>query len=80
MNVDQTPYRTIWTADDGWHVRIIDQTRLPHEFVVLDLENIEQMPRRSAMGAGAPLIGASAAHACAGDERLSIRREFSGGD
>ena len=22
MNVDQIPYRTIWTADDGWRVRI----------------------------------------------------------
>ena len=33
MNIDGKPYRTIWLADDGWSVEIIDQTRLPHELV-----------------------------------------------
>jgi len=26
MKVDGKPYRTIWPADDGWAVEIIDQT------------------------------------------------------
>ena len=31
MNVNGTPTRTIWLADDGRSVQIIDQTRLPLE-------------------------------------------------
>lgn len=31
MNVDGTPYRTIWPAPDGRAAEIIDQTRLPFE-------------------------------------------------
>ena len=67
MNVDQTPYRTIWTADDGWRVRIIDQTRLPHDFVILELENIGEVAEAIKMMRvrGAPLIGASAAYGIA---------------
>jgi methylthioribose-1-phosphate isomerase len=34
MKVDGQPYRTIWPADDGRAVEIIDQTRLPHAFVI----------------------------------------------
>ena len=37
MNVKGEQYRTIWLADDGFSVNIIDQTRLPHEFVVVKL-------------------------------------------
>ena len=40
MNVDGTPYRTIWPADDGWAVEIIDQTRLPFDFVTRRLESV----------------------------------------
>ena len=40
MNVDGTPYRTIWLAEDGWAVMIIDQTRLPFEFVTRRLETV----------------------------------------
>ncbi len=67
MKVDGAPYRTIWISEDGWSVTIIDQTRLPHEFVVerlADLESaacaIETMQVR-----GAPLIGATAAYGVA---------------
>ena len=67
MNVDQIPYRTIWTADDGWRVRIIDQTRLPHNLVILELENIVEMAEaiKIMRVRGAPLIGASAAYGIA---------------
>ena len=64
MKVDGVPYRTVWLAEDGWAVEIIDQTRLPHEFAVLGLKTLED-----ALGAikdmqvrGAPLIGATAAY------------------
>ena len=38
MKIDGTHYRTIWVAEDGWSVEIIDQTRLPHEFATVRLE------------------------------------------
>ena len=34
MNIHGRHYRTIWVAADGVCVEVIDQTRLPHEFVV----------------------------------------------
>ena len=37
MKVDGKPYRTIWLGEDGWSVEIIDQTRLPHDFVTARL-------------------------------------------
>src|SRR3546814_15813633 len=67
MKVDGVPYRTIWPDSDGDCIRIIDQTRLPHEFVVAALtamtdaaDAIRTMPVR-----GAPLIGATAAYGVA---------------
>ena len=38
MKINGKAYRTIWLADDGWSVEIIDQTRLPHAFVVIPLQ------------------------------------------
>ena len=35
MIVNGKPTRTIWLGDDGHTVEIIDQTRLPHEFIVV---------------------------------------------
>ncbi|MEQ8504745.1 MAG: S-methyl-5-thioribose-1-phosphate isomerase [Rhodospirillales bacterium] len=80
MNVDGTPYRTIWPADDGWAVEIIDQTRLPFDFVTRRLESVSDAATAIAdmWVRGAPLIGATAAygmalamHADASDEGLS---------
>lgn len=64
MKIDGTPYRSIWLAEDGWSVDIIDQTRLPHEFKVEKLSTLDQAARAiSAMLVrGAPLIGATAAY------------------
>ena len=64
MNVDGTHYRTIWLADDGWAVNVIDQTRLPHEFQVLRLETVGEAARAisTMVVRGAPLIGATAAY------------------
>ena len=67
MKVDQTPYRTIWPAQDGWRVQIIDQTRLPHEFVILELETVDAVAEaiKVMRVRGAPLIGAAAAYGVA---------------
>ena len=75
MKVDGKPFRTIWLAEDGWAVEIIDQTRLPHEFVTTRLENLEQAAHAIAamLVRGAPLIGATAAYGLA----LAMRADSS---
>lgn len=67
MNVHGKHMRTIWLADDGWSVEIIDQTRLPHELAVARLTTVEQAARaiKEMWVRGAPLIGAAAAHGLA---------------
>jgi methylthioribose-1-phosphate isomerase len=67
MRVDGRHYRTIWPAENGRSVEIIDQTRLPHAFVVARLETVEQMADaiRTMRVRGAPLIGAAAAYGLA---------------
>ena len=68
-------YRTIWLDDDGWAVRVIDQTRLPHELVVLRLETLADTVRAivTMEVRGAPLIGAAAALGLA----LALREDAS---
>jgi len=62
MKVDGRSMRTIWLADDGWAVEIIDQTLLPHQFVTTRLETLDAAAHaiRSMQVRGAPLIGAAA--------------------
>jgi methylthioribose-1-phosphate isomerase len=64
MKIDGTPYRSIWPLAAGAAVRIIDQTRLPHEFVTADLVSLEDAATaiRDMWVRGAPLIGATAAY------------------
>lgn len=71
MKVDGTPYRSIWPAADGRTVEIIDQIRLPHEFVTATLATLEDAARaiKDMWVRGAPLIGATAAYGMA----LAIR-------
>jgi methylthioribose-1-phosphate isomerase len=66
MQVDGTPMRTIWPSGHG-AVRIIDQTRLPHEFVTLDLRTLDAAAHaiKSMQVRGAPLIGVTAAYGVA---------------
>ncbi len=64
MLIEGEPRRTIWLAGDGRRVEIIDQTRLPHEFVIATLETLEDAARaiERMQVRGAPLIGATAAY------------------
>ena len=66
MNISGTHFRTIWVTEFGT-VRVIDQSRLPFEFVTLDLETLADAAQAiSAMVVrGAPLIGATAAYGMA---------------
>ncbi len=63
MNVGGKAYRTIWQREDGRTVEIIDQTRLPHEFVTVVLRTLDDAVDaiRSMQVRGAPLIGVTAA-------------------
>ena len=67
MKVGDSHYRSIWLGADGRTVQIIDQTRLPHEFVVVDLTTLEQaaIAIRDMWVRGAPLIGATAGYGMA---------------
>jgi methylthioribose-1-phosphate isomerase len=64
MLVAGREYRTIWPAADGTGVEIIDQTRLPHEFVTTRLSDWKDAERaiRHMQVRGAPLIGVTAAY------------------
>ncbi len=75
MKVDGVAYRTIWCDDDGWSVRIIDQTRLPHHFEIVSLTSLEAAAQaiQTMMVRGAPLIGATAAYGMA----LAMREDAS---
>jgi len=64
MNVDGIAYRTIWVNKDGWSVDVIDQTRMPHLFEVLNLKTLQDccLAIKRMVVRGAPLIGATAAY------------------
>jgi methylthioribose-1-phosphate isomerase len=64
MKVNGVPYRTIWLAEDGWSVVIIDQTKLPHLFETVRLTALEDVARaiKDMLVRGAPLIGATGAY------------------
>ncbi len=67
MIVNGKPTRTIWLGDNGSTVEIIDQTRLPHEFIVVGLETLDDAAKAifDMLVRGAPLIGATAAYGMA---------------
>jgi len=75
MRIGGTPWRTIWLAEDGCTVEVIDQTRLPWEVAVARLRTVEDAARaiRTMVVRGAPLIGAAAAYGVA----LAMRADAS---
>jgi len=64
MKIGGKAWRSIWLEPDGWSAGIIDQTRLPHEFVTLRLASVAGAEHAisSMQARGAPLIGAVAAY------------------
>ncbi len=64
MKVKNKQYRSIWLDDSGVSVSIIDQTELPHRFVVRQLSKLEEVSGaiKSIQVRGAPLIGVTAAY------------------
>lgn len=64
MKVDGKDLRTIWLDPDEKTVKIIDQRRLPHELVLIDLETVDDAITaiKDMAVRGAPLIGATGAY------------------
>lgn len=65
MKIDGTPYRSVWVDEqDGWSIRIFDQTRLPWALDILRLRKPAEVAHaiKSMQVRGAPLIGAVAAY------------------
>ena len=62
MRIEGKEYRTIWFENNV--VRIIDQTKLPHQFIIKDLRTVEDAINAIKVMEvrGAPLIGATAAY------------------
>jgi len=66
MKIDGVAYRSVWLdPDDGWSVRILDQTKLPWQLEIVRLTTRDEAMHaiRSMQARGAPLIGAVAAYA-----------------
>tara|TARA_B100002019_G_scaffold242497_1_gene218824 strand:+ start:234 stop:1304 length:1071 start_codon:yes stop_codon:yes gene_type:complete len=62
MRIENKTYRTIWFENNV--VKIIDQTKLPHEFIIKDLKTVKDAINaiKTMEVRGAPLIGATAAY------------------
>ena len=41
MKIENKEYRTIWFDEAYQLVRIIDQTKLPHQFIIKDLRTVK---------------------------------------
>ena len=63
MRIEGKNYKTIWFDQNLKNVKIIDQTKLPHEFIIKDLETVDDAINAIKVMEvrGAPLIGATAA-------------------
>jgi len=72
-------FRTIWPTEDKY-VEVIDQRKLPHEFVVVKLETYDDAVDaiKEMIVRGAPLIGATAAYGIYLAVREMIENELDG--
>ncbi len=41
MKIENKEYRTIWFDETSQLVKIIDQTKLPHQFIIKDLSTVK---------------------------------------
>jgi methylthioribose-1-phosphate isomerase len=64
MKIEGKEYRTIWFDEKYQVVKIIDQTKLPHQFIIKDLKTVKDSINaiKTMEVRGAPLIGATAAY------------------
>ena len=62
MHINGKAFRTIWFENNI--VKIIDQTKLPHQFIIKDLKSVKDSINaiKNMEVRGAPLIGATAAY------------------
>ena len=62
MHIKGKSFRTIWFENNI--VKIIDQTKLPHQFIIKDLKTFKDSVNaiKTMEVRGAPLIGATAAY------------------
>jgi methylthioribose-1-phosphate isomerase len=67
VNVGDRHYRTIWPAEDGRSIEIIDQRWLPHDFRIERIDSVAGIATaiRDMWVRGAPLIGVTAAYGVA---------------
>ena len=61
MKIDGKEYQTIWFENNI--VKIIDQTKLPHQFIIKELKTVKDAINaiKKMEVRGAPLIGGTAA-------------------
>jgi len=64
MKIEGKEYRTIWFEDEKKVVKIIDQTKLPHKFIIKNLKTVKDAINaiKTMEVRGAPLIGGTAAY------------------
>ena len=64
MKIEGKEYRTIWFDEKNQVIKIIDQTKLPHQFIIKDLKKVKDATNaiKTMEVRGAPLIGATAAY------------------
>ena len=64
MKIENKDYRTIWYDKNTQTVKIINQTKLPHQFIIKDLKTIKDAvcAIKKMEVRGAPLIGGTAAY------------------
>ncbi len=67
MKINGKHQRTVWVAEDGWTVEVLDQTKLPFDIEIIPLTTMELAATaiREMWVRGAPLIGAVAAYGVA---------------
>ena len=76
MRIEGKEYRTIWYENNI--VKIIDQTKLPHQFIIKDLKTVKDSINaiKTMEVRGAPLIGATAAYGIVLAIQENIEPEF----
>ena len=64
MKIEGKEYRTIWFDEKNQVVKIINQTKLPHQFIIKDLKTFKDTINaiKTMEVRGAPLIGGTAAY------------------